>query len=171
MERHLAEAIGEVERHAAERGWDQPPRLYALVQTADLVRQEPALAERLGLPAEPGPGRLTPVEQDPLPAEAPLDDVLARVMWPPEVHGCALVVERLMLPPLAEAELPTEGDVRDWVARRPDREEVRLVVGVTRDGSRESAVRLRSHDSTTEVVRGPELVPSLADALAATLAP
>ena len=38
----------DIERHAAASGWDQPPRLFALVETADLVRREPQLATELG---------------------------------------------------------------------------------------------------------------------------
>lgn len=169
MPSDLTAVVTEVEHHAAERGWDQPPRLYALVRTVDLLHQEPGLAQQLGLPAEPSPDSITPVEQEPLPASEPLDDALARVAWPEEVHGCALVAERLMLPPTAEAEMPEDGDIGEWAAHRSDREEVRLVVGVLRDGTRGSAVRLRSHDSGPEVLTGPDLVPNLAEALAITL--
>ena len=35
--RSLRAAVLEIEAHAAEAGWDQPARLYALVPTADLV--------------------------------------------------------------------------------------------------------------------------------------
>ena len=34
----LAAAVLEIENHIAESGWDQPARLYALVETARLVR-------------------------------------------------------------------------------------------------------------------------------------
>ena len=44
----LAAAVLEIETHIAEDGWDQPARLYALVDTAPLVAQEPALAARWG---------------------------------------------------------------------------------------------------------------------------
>lgn len=169
MASDLTHVVTEIENHAAERGWDQPPRLYALVRTADLLSQEPTLAVQLGLPADPPPGSITPVEQDPLPGNEPLDDLLAHVAWPEEVHGCALVVERLMLPPSAEDEIPEDGDAAEWAAEREDREEVRLVVGVLKDGTRGSAVRLRSHDSRTEVLSGDDLVPRLAEALADTL--
>ena len=37
----LATAVLEIERHAAEAGWDQPARLFALVETARLVAREP----------------------------------------------------------------------------------------------------------------------------------
>lgn len=173
MHGDLTTIVTEIETHAAGRGWDQPPRLYALVRTAELLSQEPALAEQLGLPADPGNGHVTPVEQEPFAAEQPLDEALAHVGWPDEVHGCALAVERLMLPPSAEAEMPEGGgddtDIGEWAAGRADREEVRLVVGVLRDGTRACALRLRSHDSPTAVLTGPDLVPGLSQALAATL--
>ncbi len=35
----LAAAVLEIESHIADGGWDQPARLYALVDTAELVRQ------------------------------------------------------------------------------------------------------------------------------------
>jgi hypothetical protein len=87
------------------------------------------------------------------------------------VAGCALAVERLMLPPSAEAQVPqglSEAALTKWVAEHPDRQEVRMTVGVLRDGTRESALRLREKDSPTEVLTGSDLVPGLAEALAAT---
>lgn len=43
-----------------------------------------------------------------------------------------------------------------------------MTVAVLRDGTRESAVRLREKDTPTEVLTGPDLVPGLAEALNAT---
>ena len=37
----LRAAVREIEAHAAEAGWDQPARLYALVPTSDLVAASP----------------------------------------------------------------------------------------------------------------------------------
>jgi hypothetical protein len=82
-------------------------------------------------------------------------------------------VERLMLPPSAEAAIPaglSGAALADWVAAHPERQEVRMTVGVLRAGARESALRLRAKDSPTEVLTGPDLVPGLAEALAATFA-
>ena len=161
----------EVERHAAASGWDQPPRLYALVETADLLRREPQLAEQLGATAGDDPGGLTPVEQGELPAHASLEELLAGIAWPAEVLGAALAVERLMVPPEVEAGMPQEeAEALRWLAEHPQRQDVRLVVAVLRDGSRSSALRLRAHDEDTSVLTGTDLVPGLADALAATLA-
>lgn len=161
----------EVERHAAASGWDQPPRLFALVATADLLRREPQLAEQLGAAAGDDPTALTPVEQGELPAHASLEELLDGIAWPAEVLGAALAVERLMVPPEAEAGMPQdEAEALQWLAEHPQRQDVRLVVAVLRDGSRSSALRLRAHDEDTSVLTGTDLVPRLADALAATLA-
>ncbi|WP_431960396.1 PPA1309 family protein [Actinacidiphila sp. bgisy160] len=166
----LTRAVLEIDGYASGLGWDQPARLFALVDTAALRAQEPKLAEELGLGAEAAAG-LTPIEQDELPPGAALDEFLATIAWPDVVSGCALTVERLMLPPSAEESIPQGLDdaaLARWVAEHPDRQEVRMTVGVLRDGSRESAVRLREKDSPTEVLTGSGLVPGLAEALAAT---
>jgi hypothetical protein len=65
----LAAAVLEIENHIAEAGWDQPARLYALVDTARIVAQEPDLAAQMGLDSASEDGSFTPVEQDALPAE------------------------------------------------------------------------------------------------------
>ncbi|GAA1600100.1 PPA1309 family protein [Streptomyces globosus] len=168
----LTRACLEIDEYAAGLGWDQPARLFALVDTDRLRRQEPRLAHQLGVDAgDTGRTSLTPVEQDELPAGTPLDKFLGTIAWPDAVVGCALTVERLMLPPSAEASVPqglSDKQLAKWVAAHPERQEVRLTVAVLRDGSRESAVRLREKDSSTEVLTGASLVPGLAEALAAT---
>lgn len=168
----LTQAVVEIERHVSAFGWDQPARLYALVDTAALVRSEPQLAQDLGLAAEDGAATtLTPIEQDEIPAETAVDEFLAGIAWPDAVAGCAIVLERLMLPPAAEAEMPSAGsdeEIAAWVAARPDRQEVRIAVGVLRDGTRESVLRLREKDADSEVLSGADLVPGLAEALRAT---
>ena len=63
----LAAAVLEIESHIAESGWDQPSRLYALVDTAALVRREPELASAMGLDDASAAGSLTPIEQEQLP--------------------------------------------------------------------------------------------------------
>jgi len=166
----LLEAIAEVERHLAQGGWDQPTRLYALVHTADLIASEPALAQTLGLPATPAADALTPVEQDSMPTGTPLDEWLAEIGWPSEVAGCALSQEVLTLPPSVEADLPSDADAVAWAVSHPLRREVRMVVGVLRDGSRTATLRVRGiADQSDDVVSGADLVPLLTDALAATL--
>lgn len=168
----VTRAVLEIDAFAATLGWDQPARLFALVDTGQLVSSEPQLAAQLGLtPGESG--ELTPVEQEELPQDRPLDEFLGTIAWPETVAGCALVVERQMLPPGAEAELPPgagEQELAQWVAGHPDAQDVRMTVAVLRDGTRETALRLREKDSPREVLTGPDLVPGLAQALLATFA-
>jgi hypothetical protein len=162
----LEEVVRDLERHAAAAGWGAPPRLYALVEAGELHRNEPGLARQLGIPDESG--RMAALEQYGLPVDRPIGDVLYEIEWPDRVAGCALVVERIVLPEGAEDDAPDD-DPAAWAAGHPGREDVRLVVGVLRDGSRHSALRLRRHDSDDEVLTGPDLTPGLADALASTL--
>ncbi|WP_051951466.1 PPA1309 family protein [Actinacidiphila yeochonensis] len=167
----LTRAVLEIDNYTSGLGWDQPARLFALVDTALLRTQEPGLAEQLGLAEGTEEGGLTPVEQEELPAGSAVDEFLGTIAWPEVIAGCALTVERLMLPPAAEASIPKgldDASLASWVAAHPDRQEVRMTVGVLRDGRRESAVRLREKDSASEVLTGADLVPSLAEALAAT---
>lgn len=98
----LTRAVLEIDEYASGLGWDQPARLFALVDTARLRAQEPGLAAQLGLQDEPETTGLTPIEQDEIPADKPLDEFLGTIAWPDAVVGCALTVERLMLPPSAE---------------------------------------------------------------------
>jgi hypothetical protein len=166
----LEEVVQDLERHSAREGWDAAPRLYALVQSDQLRTAEPELADQLGL--SPEVDTLAALEQPSLPEQAAVEDALAAIAWPETVTGCALVMERVVLPPEAEEEIPEdEAEAAEWAARHPKREDVRMVVGVLRDGTRHSALRLRRHDLEDEVLVGPDLVPALADALAATFDP
>jgi hypothetical protein len=171
---HLSAVAREVEDFVAAAGWDQPPQLFALVPTAELVEREPELADRVD-PAAP----LTPVAQDALPSED-LADALAGIMWPDAVHGCALAQEIVVLPPEAEATLPTgesTGDsetMRRIAAEHPRRREARLVAAVLRDGTAACVLRLRGEGDgdgaeDDDIVEHPELAPNLTGALLATL--
>ena len=166
----LRAAVREIEAHAAEAGWDQPARLYALVPTSDLVVREPALAAAMGLSETNGAGSLTPVEQDDVPVDRSLESVLETILWPAEVFGCAAVVERLVLPPDADQQLPEDPrSAEEYAAEHPDRQEVRIVAGATRDGSTYCALRLRTHDDPLSVLESPDLVPGLIELVRGTL--
>jgi hypothetical protein len=166
----LQAAVREIEAHVAEAGWDQPARLYALVPTSDLVAHEPALAVAMGLDEVDAAGSLTPVEQDDVPADTPLETVLEQIMWPPEVVGCAAVVERLVLPPSADEQLPGDPDAAErFAAEHPDRQDVRIVAAATRDGTTYCALRMRTHDDPLSVVEAPDLVPALLSLVRGTL--
>jgi hypothetical protein len=166
----LRAAVREIADHASAAGWDQPARLYALVPTSDLLAHEPALAAAMGLDEATAAGSLTPVEQDEMPAGRTLEQVLEQIEWPPEVFGCAGVVERLVLPPSVEATIPEEPQAaQEYAAGHPAREEVRIVAGATREGSTYCSLRLRSHDEDSSVVESADLVPALLQLLLGTL--
>lgn len=166
----LAAAVLEIEGHVAEGGWDQPARLYALVETARIVESQPELAHAMGLDDTSAAGSLTPVEQDQLGPDRPLEEVLESIIWPEGVAGCAAVVERLVLPPGADGQIPEDAAEAERFAREhPDREEVRIVAGATRAGSTYCALRLRAHDDDQSVVAGTDLVPVLLQLVTATL--
>jgi hypothetical protein len=164
----LLALVGEVEGHVAEAGWDQPPQLFALVDTEELLQAEPQLAETMGIVAA-RPGSLTPIAQEPL-ADGPLDEALARIVFGPQVLGVVLAHEVVVLPPDAEEAVGTESDPVAAASAHPARREVRMAVGVLRDGRREAVLRLRGGGGEDdERVTGTDLVPGLAEALLATL--
>ena len=166
----LRAVVAELDLHAETLGWDRPPALYALVDTAELAAQEPALAAQLGLPADIPPGSLTPVEQEAL-GDKPLDESLARISWPPAVAGCALVHEVLVLPPGAEDDMPAGADPVRWADEHEGRREVRMTVAVLRGGARASALRVRTPGGPSEpnTAFEDDLAPNLSRALLATL--
>jgi hypothetical protein len=87
-----------------------------------------------------------------------------------DVLGVVLVHEVLVLPPSAEADLDGTEDPATAAAEHPAAREVRMAVGVMRDGSRESVLRLRGADGEEDDrVTGGDLAPSLAEALLSTL--
>ena len=165
----LAAAVLEIEAHVAADGWDQPARLYALVHTAELVAQEPALAAAMSIDKPALEGSFTPIEQDGLPPGQQLEEALHLIVWPESVAGCAAVIERLVLPPGVDDEIPADAAEAERFAREhPDRQEVRMVAGATRAGASYCALRLRAHDDELSVVDGTQLVPGLLELLHAT---
>jgi hypothetical protein len=167
----LIAALLELERHVREAGWDQPARLFALVLTDELVASEPQLAVSLGLRSstDGGPvGGLTAIEQDEFVSSGDLLDDLAAVEWPDTVFGCAVAVERTFLPPTAEKDIPDDPAAAvDFVAQHPQRQDVRVLVGVDRSGHRHGVARLVSEPD--ELLAADNLVPGLVSALAHTL--
>jgi hypothetical protein len=160
----LRRAALEVETHVGAQGWDQGPRLFALVRTADLAAAEPGLAQQLDSDSD----EITAIEQE-LPPGSELESLLTEISWPASVHGCAAVIERIMLSPEAEESLPDDPDALvEAAASHPDRQEVRLVAAVLRSGQAHSAVRAKQpHDAA--LLEGPDLVPGLIEHLRNTL--
>lgn len=169
----LTSALIELEQHVSSDGWDQAPRLYALVNRSELIEREPQLAEALEVsPAGDGIDSLVPVEQEWSAEEDVIDEALAQIAWPPEVHGAAIVIERFLLPADAEQEVINESDaasIAAAAAAHPDKQEVRLAAAVMRDGRQMCAIRMRQHDSDQDVLSGADLLPGLTGALTATL--
>lgn len=167
---HLSAVAREVEDFVSTGGWDQPPQLFALVPTAELIEAQPELAGQVDVGAP-----LTPVAQDALPSED-LAEALGGIMWPEAVQGCAIAQEIVVLPPEAEDTLPAGEDtgdqavLRQIAAEHPQRREARLVAAVLRDGTAACVLRVRgTNDTPDETVEHPELAPNLTDALLATL--
>lgn len=172
----LTRALLETERHVAGSGWDQGPRLFALVRTTALLEREPALRTQL----DPGtleaaaadPGQLIAIEQEGIPPTSSLESILGQLAWGPEVDGMLLTVERVVVPPEVERELPERpDDAVEYLAAHPGREDVRLAVAVLRGGEQLCGVRQRRHDDPGSVAVGPDLVPGLVAALRATFEP
>lgn len=165
-EQQLRAVVHELELHAAAAGWDRPAGLFALVDSADLIAREPSLAAVIE-----DPTGLTPIEQEAIDAEH-LEAFLESVAWPDEVAGAAAVLERLVLPPEAEAGMPEE-PVRAaaYAAGHPDRQEVRIVAATLRTGQAWSAMRFRAYDEDDKVLTGPDLVPGLIVLLQQTFEP
>ena len=101
---------------------------------------------------------------------------LGRIEWPAEIAGAAIVVERIVLPPEAEAAIADRPDAATVAREHPAAQDMRIVVAVTKDGQQMSVLRLRgapgpdgSQDAADEsVLTGHDLVPGLAEALIAT---
>jgi len=170
----LDRAVRELERHVARAGWDGPLRVFALIRTAQALAQDPSLREQLPpdlvAGADADPSTITSVEQEDLPQGDSIEEVLGQIAWPPAVQGAAVVVERFVVPPRAERDLPEDpAQALDALLAHPEREDVRLAVGVLRDGTASCAVRTRSNDEDFAVGSGPDLAPGLVHALLETL--
>jgi len=160
----LVAVVRELEAHAAEAGWDRPATLFALVPSADLIAREPGLAAVID-----DPDGLTPVEQEAVDS-ARFEVFLEGIAWPDEVAGAAAVVERVVLPPEAEADVPEDpAAAAAYAAEHPDRQEVRIVAAALRSGEAWCAMRFRAYDESDKVLTGPDLVPGLVTLLAQTL--
>ena len=165
---NLEPLIREVEDHVASAGWDQPVRLFALIPTASLLSANPELAKDLGISAEMP---LTSVEQE-IEDALELDELLGTIAWPADVAGAIVALERIVLPPSAESDLPSSSDsaLVQAASDHPDRRDVRIVSAVLRTGQNLNALRYRTHDSVDAVAVAPDLVNRLNEALALTFA-
>jgi len=173
IEQALRTAVRDVENHVAAAGWDQPVSVYALVHTQQALRDNPGIAAELppGTEAQlaDNPQHLLSIEQEGLPQAESLEELLAQLAWPPAVAGAAIVVERIVVPPEAEVDMPEEATAAvEYLQAHPQRQDVRMVVGVLREGYSWCALRSRSHDSSDQVAQSADAVPGLVAALRAT---
>ncbi len=163
----LTEAAADTERHVARTGWDQPPRLFALVRTITLLEREPGLGQQL---RRADPVGYTAIEQDGLPRTAHLESLLGRIAWPADVDGVAMAVERIVVPPEAERDLPEDPErASEALATHTSRKDVRLVAAVLRTGDAVCLLRQRDHDRDDAVASGRDIAPGLVHALRNTL--
>ncbi|WIK63690.1 PPA1309 family protein [Gleimia hominis] len=173
-EEGLTVAVTEIERSAAQLGWDRASTVYALVPTGELLELDELPADmrnQLESTWDHSPHTLTAVIQEDLPG-TDLEETLAQLGWPESVLGAAVCTERVMVPPEVQDSAPEDPqEAVEYFANHPDRDEVRIVTGVLRSGESWCAVRTRSHDEDDEVAQGMNLVPGLVDALLATFAP
>ena len=141
------------------------------METARLVESEPALASAMGLDSSAAQGSLTPVEQDQLTPDQPLEQVLRvdhlarrrlRLRRGRRAAGAPAGGRQPRSP-------RTPSGAEEFAREHPDRQEVRIVAGATRAGATYCALRLRAHDDDQSVVAGSDLVPALLQLLAATL--
>ena len=163
----LGECAVDTERHVAAGGWDQPPRLFALATNSALLAGEPALADQLH---GADPSGISAIEQEGMPRTSSIESMLGRLAWPAEVEGVLLAIERIVVPPEAENDLPHSPEqAAEVLAAHPDRRDVRLVVAVLRDGEQICLLRQREYDEDDKVAVGQDIAPGLVAALKASL--
>ena len=173
-EQALTVAVRDIEQHVSSSlGWDAPVVVFSLVRTASALATNPGLVSELpegaAESAQVDPEHLLSVEQDGVPQADSLEGLPAQLAWPPEVDGAAIVVERVVVPPEAETEMPKDpDDVVSYLESHPQRQDVRLAVGVLRTGESWCAIRSRAHDSDDAVGGSVDAVPGLVEALRAT---
>ena len=164
----LRRVVDELEIGAAGAGWDRPPALFALVPTGELLAAEGLpqdVAESLRENWDGDPKHLSAVAQETLPVDE-LEELLAQIVWPSAVAGAALTVERIILPPEADDEAPEDPEeAMVYAESHPARTDIRVVVGVNREGDSWCEVRARTFDDRERVGQGEMLVPGLVDGL------
>ncbi len=164
----LRRVVDELEVGSARVGWDRPPALYALVRTEHLLNTPglpPDVAESLRAEWDGSPEHLSAVAQETVPQDD-LEELLPKIAWPETVAGAALTVERIILPDDADEDAPEDPDEAvHYAENHPARTDIRVVVGVNRDGDSWCEVRARTFDDRKRVGQGPKLVPALVEGL------
>lgn len=170
MLRSLEKSTLEIERHVATGGWDAPMRLFALAHAQRALAEHPELADELPADVQADaitdPTALFSIEQEGLPEVQTIEELVTRIVWPDNVDGAALSVERIVLPPGAETKLPEDPEEAEAaLENHPDRQDVRIVTSVLRTGESWCAIRMKNFDDPSKVLSGENLVPGLVEGL------
>lgn len=170
MLRSLEKSTLEIERHVATGGWDAPMRLFALALAQKALANHPELADELPADVQTDaitdPTTLFSIEQEGLPQVETIEELVTSIVWPDNVDGAALSVERIVLPPGAETELPKDPEEAEKaLADHPNRQDVRIVVAVLRTGESWCAIRMKDFDDPAKVLSGESLVPGIVEGL------
>lgn len=161
----LIACLADIERHVSDNGWDQPARLFALVATSTLLEVEPQLRGRV---PETSGDALTAVEQDDFASGVDVLERLQQIFFPETVDGVAIAMERTFLPSQFEDEIPDDPEAAmEFVMQHPEKTDIRVVVGVLRDGTQHGLARLVSDPE--DLLGAADLVPGLTEALNRTL--
>jgi anaerobic C4-dicarboxylate transporter len=167
----LAHSITDIAEHLGMPDHQQPPALFALVDTAALIAAEPSLSSELA-----DGSVLTSIDQEIQVPEQGLEEMLATTTWPPTVLGCVLVQSIVVLPPKAEEDLDSvfeqllsdplaaEEAARAAATSHPEHQRARLHVGVLRGGISIALLELITENGR-EFRMHPSLAPNLIEAL------
>lgn len=161
----LPAIVEEIERTCK---WDQPTRLFSLVYTQKLLGTPDLPADvEAGIRAnwDGSSDHLSAVEQE-LESNTNEEELLSGIVWPEQVDGAVLYVERLIVPSEVEAQAPDDPQqAAEFIANHEARMDVRLVVGVLRSGDSWCAMRMRMFDDDGSVAKGVDLVPEMVELL------
>lgn len=164
----LRRVVDELEIGASSAGWDRAPVLYALVRTEELLKADDLpedVAESLRKEWDGSFEHLSAVAQESIP-QSDLEELLPNIVWPESVAGAALTLERIVLPADADLDAPADPDeAAAFAENHPARTDIRVVVGVNREGESWCEVRARSFDQRDQVGQGRDLVPGLVEGL------
>lgn len=170
----LRRVVDEVEIGSSRLGWDQPPALYALVSTGELLATDDLpedIAEGIRASWDGTSLHFTAILQESL-SDDQLEEALPRLAWPDSVAGVAVSVERIIVPPEVDAAAPEDPEeALQFINEHPARSEVRLTVGVLRGQVSWCEIRTKAFDQDTDVIKGKNLVPQLVELIEASLSP
>lgn len=170
----LRNVVDEIEIGSSKRGWDQPPALYALVYTQDLLSAQdlpPDVEEGIRAAWNGSSSHLSAILQDFI-NEDQLEETLPKLAWPDSVAGVAVSVERIIVPPEVDEAAPEDPEeALKFINEHPARSDVRLTVGVLRGGQSWCEIRTKAFDQREDVVKGGNLVPQLVELIEASLSP